>query len=256
MTDKEEQQNASRLPLLLPIRSIAFVLISVIGTAVTGKALADIGNWWSVTATAVNLVMILTFIIYAKKADTSFSLFMTSYPTILERRRDAGATLKKTALLVLAFAAVGMGGMYLSGLICYGAIMPRVTLDIAAPIAPVLAVINFILLPLTVSFAEDGLYLGCGTARIQNRYAAVIVPAFFYALQHCFIPMYADARYMAYRFFSFLPLTVVFCIFYRRKRDPVPIMIAHALLDLATGAMILMTSVSPTVYEKMQEMMK
>ena len=254
--ETSDQSRSLRPAFLLPVRSIIFILVSVIGTAVTGKALADIGSWWSLTATAVNLVMILAFIIYSKKTGISFSLFMTDYPVMLKRRRDEAATLKKTALLVLAFAAVGMGGMYLSGLICYGSIMPRVTLDIVAPITPALAVINFILLPATVSFAEDGLYLGCGVRSIGNKYAAVIIPAFFYALQHCFIPTYADAKYMIYRFLSFLPLTVIFCIHYRRHRDPVPIMISHALLDLATSSLILMTSVSPEIYEKMQEMMK
>ena len=55
---------------------------------------------------------------------------------------------------------------------------------------------------------------------------------------------------MLYRFLSFLPLTVIFCLYYRKQKNPMPAMVSHAILDAATGAMILMTSVSPALYEK------
>ena len=110
-------------------------------------------------------------------------------------------TPKKLILLVLAFAAVGYGGLNLAGLVCYGSIMPKVTVEhVVAPIPFVLALINLVLLPATISFAEDGLYLGCGVNSFKNKYAAIIVPAFFYTLQHCFIPTMFDVKYMLYRF--------------------------------------------------------
>ena len=60
---------------------------------------------------------------------------------------------------------------------------------------------------------------------------------------------------MLYRFLMFLPLTVIFCVYYRRKKNPVPLMIAHAVLDFATGMLILITSSSAQVYEKMESML-
>ena len=123
-----------------------------------------------------------------------------------------------------------------------------------APIPAVLAIMNFILLPATVSFAEDGLYLGCGVNQIKNKYAAIFVPAFFFALQHCFIPTLLDAKYIIYRFLSFLPLTVILCWHYRKHRNPVPIMIGHALIDLMTVSWVLATSIDPGFYEMMVNM--
>ena len=120
-----------------------------------------------------------------------------------------------------------------------------------APIHKVLAVINVILLPITTTFAEDGLYLGCGVNQIKNKYAAIILPAFFYALQHCFIPTLLDGRYIVYRFLSFLPLTLILCWYYYRKRNPLPIMVGHALIDLATAAQIVATSFIPGLYQTM-----
>ena len=117
--------------------------------------------------------------------------------------------------------------------------------------AAVLAVINFFLFPMTVPFAEDGLYLGYGINRIKNDKLAVIVPAFFFAVQHCFIPVFFDVKYILYRFFAFLPLTLVLCWHYRKHGNPLPIMIAHGLIDMSMSVMVLVMSLSPALYESM-----
>lgn len=239
-----ETTKGSRLALLLPFRCIVFVLVFVIGAVILDKKLGDISNWWSVAATAVNIITILIVVLAAKRSGKGFKQFMG-----LTKGKN---TPKKLILLVLAFTAVGYGGLNLAGLVCYGSIMPKVTVEhVVAPIPFVLALVNLVLLPATISFAEDGLYLGCGVNSFKNKYAAIIVPALFYALQHCFIPTMFDVKYMLYRFISFLPLTVIFCWYYQKKKNPLPIMIAHAVLDYATGMTILITSSSSDLYDKM-----
>ena len=166
-------------------------------------------------------------------------------------RYEKGRTTKKQIVrMVLLIFLVGMGGMYLAGFICYGDI-PYLPSMMIAPIHPALAIINALVLPVSTALAEDALYLGCGVNGIRNKYAAVILPAFFFALQHCFIPTLPDVRYIVYRFLSFLPLTVLLCIDYQKKRDPVPIMIGHALIDVATVTWIIATSLAPGFYEMM-----
>ena len=197
---------------------------------------------WSVFATIVNILTVMLLSSVAKKEGMSFK-------ELINYRKDQIRI--KALPLVIGFAAVGTAGMYLAGLVCYGTVMPEVSVKLMAPIPPFFAIINLVLLPVTTALAEDGLYLGAGAGRIDDRYAAVIAPAFFYALQHCFIPAIFDGRYMVYRFLSFLPLTVLFCLYYRKKKDPVPVMISHVLLDLATAGMILYTSVVPGAYEQM-----
>lgn len=237
----------SKAAFLLPFRCIVFVLVFVIGAAITGKNVKDISNWWSIVASAVNIVTILIIVLAAKKSGRTYREQLN-----LKKGLD---TPKRTIILVILFCAVGMSGMYLSGLVCYGSVMPKVTLNVAAPMPLALAIINLIALPATIAFAEDGLYLGLGVNSFKNKYAAVIIPAFFYTLQHCFIPTIFDAKYMLYRFLMFLPLTVIFCVYYRRKKNPVPLMTAHAVLDFATGMLILITSSSAQVYEKMESML-
>jgi hypothetical protein len=56
---------------------------------------------------------------------------------------------------------------------------------------------------------------------------------------------------MIYRFLSFLPLTILLCIIYRKNRNPLPIMIGHAFIDLLTAGQILATSAIPGFYDMM-----
>lgn len=229
-----------KTPILLPIRSVIFLLIFVIGAAIVGRTVDGISSWWSIAATAVNILTLGLLILIAKR-------WGQTYFEMINLHR--GTPRKEMIVAVLVSLAVGYGGMNLAGLIFYGK-LPYYPSGIVEPIPLVPAVINLFLLPVTTALAEDGLYLGYGVNGIRNKYAAVILPAFFYALQHCFIPTVFDAKYMVYRFVSFLPLTVVFCICYRKKRNPLPIMIAHTILDLATAVIILVTSADPGIYDK------
>ena len=60
---------------------------------------------------------------------------------------------------------------------CYG-VIPYAAPMMIAPINPVLAVINILVLPVTTALAEDGLYLGGGVNSIKNKYLAIFIPAF------------------------------------------------------------------------------
>ena len=186
------------LPFLLPFRCIIFFLIFIISSAVLNKSLDEISNIWSVVATVVNIITIFILILASKKNGGYLKLI----------NYEKGKTsVKQVILITLLVLLVGMGGMYLAGFICYG-VIPYAAPMMIAPIPLWLAVINVVLLPVSTALAEDGLYLGCGVNNIENKYLAILLPAFFFALQHSFIPFLFDIRYIIYRFLSFLPLTV------------------------------------------------
>ena len=228
------------MPVLMPLRSAVFALIFIMLSLISGTELAGISRWWSVTATVVNVLTILVLAAVARKNGQT-------YWELINYRK--GCTKIREILIVSAvILMLGMGGMYIAGFVCYG-VFPYLAPMMIEPVPAVLAIINIPLLPVTTAFAEDGLYLGCGVNRIKNKYAAVLVPAFFFALQHSFIPTLPDLRYMIYRFLSFLPLTVVLCWYYRKKQNPLPIMIGHALIDAATVSWIAATSLIPGFYE-------
>lgn len=225
----------------MPLRSILFILLFVAASAVTCRQLKDISSIWSVAASIVNILFVLALVLITNRHGGYLRLI----------NYEKGKTRPKQVFAMIGIILlVGMAGMYLAGFICYGIILYAPPM-IIAPIPPVLAVINLVALPVSTALAEDSLYLGCGVRQFENKLAAVIVPAFFFAVQHSFIPTLFDIRYIIYRFISFLPLTVILCIHYRKHQNPLPIMIGHAVIDVATAGQILATSVIPGFYEMM-----
>ncbi len=235
----------NKFPYLLPIRSVIFLLVFVIGSFITGNELTDISNWWTIVATVVNVFTIAVLVFAAKKND------MTYWELIGYRKGNT--KIRQIVVMSIVVLVIGTGGMYLAGYLCYG-VLPYSSPMMIAPIPMVLAIINFLPLPITTALAEDGLYLGCGVNHIENKMLAIIIPAFFYALQHCFIPTLFDTKYIMYRFLSFLPLTIILCWYYYKKRNPVPVMIGHALIDMMTVSWVLATSINPGFYEMMVNM--
>ena len=232
------------LPFLMPVRSLVFIAVFVLISVTARKELKDISSTWSAVASAVNIIMIAA-LIFMTKNDGGFKKLIN-----YEKGRTAPKQVIGMSILIVC---LGMVGMFLAGFVCYG-IVPYAPPMMIAPVPVPLAVINLIVLPVSTALAEDSLYLGCGVGTIKNRYLSVILPAFFFALQHCFIPTLPDARYMVYRFLSFLPLTVVLCIIYRKNRNPVPIMTGHAVIDLLTAGQILATSAIPGFYDMMTKL--
>ena len=222
-----------------------FILIFTAGAAITKSSVSDISNWWSIVATAANLITIAILILTARANNMTFAELINY--------KKGKTKIRQIVIMTVVILSLGMGFMYVAGFICYG-VFPYMAPMMCEPVNKYLAFINLILLPVTTVFAEDGLYLGAGVGQIRNKYLAVIVPAVFFALQHCFIPVLWDAKYMLYRFLSFLPLTLILCAYYHRKRNPLPVMVGHAFIDLATGVLILIMSVDPGYYEKMLEM--
>ena len=229
------------LPVLMPLRSLIFIAVFIVISMITGRGLADISNTWSVVASVVNIIT-LASLIFITRSDGGLKKLLNY---------EKGKTTPKQAVgMSVLILCLGMGGMYLAGFLCYGKI-PYAPPMMIAPIPIPLAVINLILLPISTAIAENSIYLGCGVNTIKNRYLSVILPSFFFALQHSFIPTLPDARYMVYRFLSFLPLTIILCIIYRKNRNPMPILIGHAIIDLMTAGQILATSAIPGFYDMM-----
>ena len=199
----------NKLPYLLPIRSIMFLFVFVAGSLITRKGLDEISNWWTIVATIVNVITIVVLVFAAKKNG------MTYWELIGYRKGNT--KISQVVVVSIIVLVIGTGGMYLAGYLCYG-VIPYSSPMMIAPIPKVLAIINFLPLPITTALAEDGLYLGCGVNQIENKMLAIIFPAFFYALQHCFIPTLFDAKYILYRLLSFLPLTIILCWYYYKKK--------------------------------------
>ncbi|MDF2905430.1 MAG: hypothetical protein K0R34_751 [Herbinix sp.] len=236
-------------PFLLPLfRSILFIIVGSLFARLTNQPLEQASRWWSIICTVCNIITIGLLIMICKSEGIT-------YKKLIVNQSDKG-NLKYTLLIIILMFLLGMGGMYGFGFMIYG----YVPVTMVQPIPVWLAAINVILLPLTVVFAEMPLYFGYsinGIERITgNKVLSIVYPMFFYALQHSFIPLLYDWMHILFRLLSFLPLMLVLGFIYYRKKKLQPLMIGHAFLDLATGAQILMTSISPAIYEMMKGLSK
>lgn len=63
---------------------------------------------------------------------------------------------------------------------------------------------------------------------------AIALVAFAWSLQHAFMPLTLDARFMAFRLLASVPMAVFDTLVYLRLRRLLPLALAHALMDGAT----------------------
>lgn len=228
--------------LILSIRILMFISFFLLLQVITGQSSAELGKWWSIVCTGCNVLTIVFLIRYAKQHGMNYFEMINFHKNQLK--------VKPILMGIGIVLIVGIGGMFLSGALVFHQ-FPYLAKSLIEPIPVWVARINILLLPITTTLAEDGLYLGIGVNRASKGNVQILIPAIFYALQHSFIPFYFDFDYMLYRFLSFLPLTIIFCLWYFKKKNPVPIMIGHLVINFATVIQIFIVSMWPFIYESM-----
>lgn len=223
----------SKIWFVLPMRCFLFVTAFSLCRLMTQKPFTEIANWWSILASALNIATILILWLICKRNHIT-------YCELIQYKKTR-KSLSKGFLFIILMLMIGIGGMYLAGWLCYGE-FPYLASMLISPIPPYLAILNFFVLPITTTVAEDGIYLGYGVNAFSSKWSAILFPAFFYALQHSFIPTLPDMQFIAYRFLSFFPLTIWICYQYYRNKNILYIMTGHWILNIATAMQIIMTS--------------
>ncbi|UNC92172.1 hypothetical protein [Candidatus Contubernalis alkaliaceticus] len=233
------------LPYIIPLfRSALFIIGGLFFAAITNQSLDESTKWWPVLCIVFNVITILVLVLVCKYEGSD-------YRDLIQYKKGQ-LNFKNLLIIIILMMSIGVGGMYVFGLAIYG----HVLTILIQPIPIWIAIINIILLPVTIVFAELPLYYGYSFNKIEentgNKFLAMSYIIFFYALQHSFIPLLFDWKYILFRFLSFLPLMIVLGIIYNKNRALTPLMIGHGFLDLATGIQILISSLFPAIFEIMQ----
>lgn len=228
-----------KLWFVLSMRCLLFIAIFSLCSIITHRNLTEITHWWTILASVINIVTIIILWIICKRNNTTYRE-MIHYD-------KSPKSFFKGFLFIVIMLIIGVGGMYVAGWLCYGE-FPYLAPMMIAPVCPFLAILNIFILPLTTTIAEDGVYLGYGVNNFTSKWVAIFIPAFFYALQHSFIPVIFDVKFMAYRFLSFFPLTLWICYQYYKGSSIVYIMTGHWILNIATTIQIVITSLNPETY--------
>ncbi len=228
------------IPFLLPVRCVLFLTVFFLASLIFSLPYTAISKWWTSVAIACNILTIAILYIFCRRKELNFKKLLNY---------EKGKTKVISAIIIVFITVVvGMCGLYLAGLVCYGA-FPYLDKTMIEPIPLWLAIIVLLFLPVSTTIAEDGLYLGYAiNSATSNKWVNVSFAAFFYALQHSFIPFLPDGVFILYRFLSFLPLTVLICFWYQKNRNPLPFMIGHFILNVATAVQILIMTVSPELF--------
>ena len=176
---------------LLPLRSILFVIVFYIISLIIKKDMNETAKWWTL---AVNIVNIIIISILFKICKSNNIKFMQLF-----KKSASKTNLREIILIAIAISVLALLGMNLSAYLIYNKI-PYTPECMFQPIPLLLAICNILILPITTTLAEDGLYLGIGVNNIKNKYLSIIIPLFFYLIQHSFFPLILDFKFMLFRF--------------------------------------------------------
>ena len=151
-----------------------------------------------------------------------------------ERTRLVRDALLGFALIPVALVLI-FGGSYAAGWLVYGTVAPPYLLgDLPLPAA----LYGVLVWPFIWGLTEQMTYNGYLLPRFQvlsrRTSVAIVVVAFVWSMQHAFMPLTFDAKFMAYRLLAPVPFSVFQALLYLRLRRVIPFAIAHALMDGAT----------------------
>lgn len=147
--------------------------------------------------------------------------------------RDVGLGL----VLTPVYLAVILAGVYVAGWLVYGTGTPPFLFGALPMWATLYGVVVF---PIVWGFTEQMTYNGYLLPRFQvlsrSTGFAVAWVALAWSIQHAFMPLTFDAKFMAFRALSPIPPTLFVTLLYLRLRRVIPFAIAHAVLDGASVA--------------------
>jgi membrane protease YdiL (CAAX protease family) len=137
------------------------------------------------------------------------------------------------ALIPVSLAFI-FAGTYAAGWLVYGKPAPPFLLG-HLPLAA--ALYGVLVWPFIWGLTEQMTYNGYLVPRFQvlgSTSLAIAVVAFVWSLQHAFMPLTFDPKFMTFRLLSPIPFSVFQALLYLRLRRLVPFATAHALMDGAT----------------------
>ena len=127
------------------------------------------------------------------------------------------------------------GGVYAANWIVFGTLAPPYVFG-ALPLPA--ALYGVLVWPFLWGLTEQMTYNGYLAPRFQvlgrSTGLAVVLVGFAWSLQHSFMPLTFDPKFMTYRLLAAIPNTVFQTIAYLRFRRLLPFAIAHALMDGAS----------------------
>jgi membrane protease YdiL (CAAX protease family) len=161
------------------------------------------------------------------------------------RRTRLGRDVLLGMALIPACLAFILGGVYAAGWLLYGRRTPPY---FTGPLPLPAALYGVLIWPFLWGLTEQMTYNGYLLPRFQvlcrHTGLAVAIVALVWSLQHSFMPLTFDPRFMAFRLLSPVPESIFVTLLYLRLRRVLPLAISHALMD---GATVVIGSLLPAL---------
>jgi len=196
----------------------------------------EAGDWWAVYGTLVDIGCLLGMCHFTRREGIRMrDLFG---PIRLRRGRDVWLGL---AFFLLIFPFF-IGGSYVARLLLFGATDATVNANLLRFHAlPLWATIYSVSLWWLIwSPTEEMSYQAYVLPRLEaltgRTWVAFLVVGFWWAAQHCALPLVLEWKFILFRFLAFLPgVMVAMLVYLRSGRRLAPLIVAHWPMDITAA---------------------
>jgi hypothetical protein len=222
-----------RCLLFLSFQLLFWAGFSVAGNTDPWRAAAD---WWPIWIVFANLVC--GFFVLWRLRTEKISL----HSVFGFVREHLGKDLLALFLLFLVGGPLAFMGQMLSATWLFG--NPQTAADLMfRPLPLGWVIFATVAFPLTVGLTELSTYFGYVMPRLQaligSRKLGLSLAAVFLSLQHVFLPLLFDARFILYRAIMYFPFAIFVALVINWRPRLLPyMMLIHALLDLSAVAFL------------------
>ena len=221
----------ARSGLFLLMQSCMFLVLLLINGNAEWKQSA---RFWPFVVTAANIICaILLSRLFRREGRSFWDLFRIQRGTVI-----------KDALFCTLAMIVAMPFSYLPNILAQNIIFGNTTDAVALLFQPLPAWavwVAIVVFPLTMPIGELTNYFGYVMPRLErltrSKVLALCLPAVMLALQHVFLPLIPDWRFMLWRGVMFLPFAFMVGLLIRWKPHWLPyLLIGHVLIDIMAAA--------------------
>jgi membrane protease YdiL (CAAX protease family) len=185
--------------------------------------------WWPVALVLINGIVLVLLFFAVKREGITLASLIGFKKSMFRKDIVASLWMIPVSLLLAVGATMGLGAIFYN-LQTPSGLMSLSTLPAWA------MVITLAFHPLINAFVEEMTYNGYVFPRIDGLLRspglAVTLVTFFFALQHIGIPFAFDAKFLVWRFLSFVPLLLFWVLAYAKMRRLPALIIVHWFMDV------------------------
>jgi hypothetical protein len=225
-----------RIFSVLLSRSLFFVIFQTI-IAISLNSWQNSEKYWMLVATLSNIVSIIILVQLFKSEGKKYLDLFRFNKSLWKKDLSLFIVL---ALLMIPIAIVP--NYFLSKWFWSDPGYPVSILFQALP--AFLMYFLLIAFPITITLAELATYFGYILPRlekvVQNKWLAVLLPVIFLSLQHCFLPLVLDLRFILYRGLMYFPFALFLGISLWKRPGLLPyFVILHGLMDMQAVVLLI-----------------